>query len=432
MLIATLGISLVLFLAFLGTPLGLSMLLVGIGGFAWIRGIDAALFMGSQTVIDASANYGLSVLPMFILMGVFIHRSNIADELYEFANRVAGNVKGSLAQATVGSCAMFGVLTGSSIATAATMSKVAIPPMRKLGYSDTLSTGCVASAGVLGMLIPPSVPLIIFGLISDQDILSLFIAAIGPGLLVALLFSITIWVIATVRPELCPNPQSSAERRRRSTSSAKTLIPFFFLFLLVVGGMYSGVFTITEAAGIGAFGAFLIALLRRKLCPTSFLACLVDAAKTTGKLFVVVFGAMVFGTFINMTGMARELVQVIESLNLGLFGLLLVLMLMYFVLGAVLETIGVMILTVPILLPVMTLYGVDLVWFGIFVVMMIEIGMLTPPIGINVFTVSSVFPDIPLKKIFLGTAPFLVANLVAVLAIVLFPEIAMLPLAWLG
>jgi tripartite ATP-independent transporter DctM subunit len=430
MITAFLGLVLVLFLSFIGVPLGLAMLLAGIAGFAWLRGVDASLFMAGQTIFDSSANYGLSVLPMFILMGVFIHRSDIADELYSFANSIFGSLKGSLAQATVGSCAMFGMLTGSSIATAATMSKIAVPPMRRLGYSDALSTGCVASAGVLGMLIPPSVPLIIFGMISDQDILLLFKGAIGPGILVALLFALTIWLLTIFSPHLFP--QEKHKNQQRDTRSLKTLLPFITLFLVTMGGMYGGVFTVTEAAGIGAFGAFVIALLRRKLTVKTFVDSMLDAAATTSKLFVVIMGAVVFGNFINMSGITKDFATLIESFDLGYFGLFFTLMLVYLVLGAVMETIGVMILTVPVLLPIMSIYGVDLLWFGVFVVMMVEIGMLSPPIGINVFTVSSMFTDIPLKKVFRGTLPFMFANILAVVAIVVFPDIVMAPIKWLS
>ncbi len=430
MMTALAGLGLVLFLSFIGVPLGLSMLIAGIAGFAWLRGIDASMFMAGQTIFDASANYGLSVLPMFILMGVFIHRSDIADEIYSFANSILGSLKGSLAQATVGSCAMFGMLTGSSIATAATMSKIAIPPMRRLGYSDTLSTGCVASAGVLGMLIPPSVPLIIFGMISDQDILMLFKGAIGPGILVAVLFALTIWMLTIFCPQFFP--QAKSKREPRDTQSLKTLLPFISLFVVTMGGMYGGVFTVTEAAGIGAFGAFVIALIRKKLTFKVFLDSMLDASITTSKLFVVITGAVVFGNFINMSGVTKDFVTLIEGSGLGYFGLFLALIVIYLILGAVMETIGVMILTVPVLLPIMNVYGVDLLWFGIFVVMMVEIGMLSPPIGINVFTVSSMFSDIPLKKIFKGTMPFMVANIIAVIIIIIFPEIVTAPIKWLS
>jgi len=430
MLIALYGMLAVLFMSFIGIPLGLSMLIAGFVGFASIRGFDASIFMTGQTLYDSSANYGLSVLPMFILMGVFIHRSEIADELYSLANRLLGNFRGSLAQATVGSCAMFGMLTGSSIATAATMSKIAIPPMRRLGYSDTLSSGCVASAGVLGMLIPPSVPLIIYGMVSDQDILLLFKAAIGPGLLVASLFSITIILLSVLKPSYFPS--KDVKNDVADSGSFRVLFPFMLLFTVTMGGMYGGVFTVTEAAGIGAFGAFLIATFKRKLTFNTFIESMIDAAKTTSKLFMVIIGAVVFGNFMNMTGVAKELVGYIDGFGFGFYGLFFALIIMYLFLGAVMETIGVMILTVPVLIPIMLSYNVDLIWFGVFVVMMVEIGMLSPPVGINVFTVSTAFRDIPLKNIFIGTMPFMIANLFAIILMLFFPEIVTLPVKWLS
>lgn len=430
MITALLGIFAILGLAFLGVPLGFAMLLVGAAGFAILRGVDPALSMIAQQVVDNSANYGWSVLPMFILMGVFVHRAEMSDELYDAAYAWLGHLRGGLAHATVASCAMFAAISGSSIATAATMSKVAIPSMRRLGYADSLAAGSVASAGVLGVLIPPSVPLIIYGILTEQDIRALFIATVGPGILTTLLFIGAVWLTTLIWPHLGARGESHTWRQK--FAALKNVWSVLLLFTLVMGGLYGGVFTATESAGIGAAGAFLIALARRKLGRSAFLDCLVESAKTTAMIFVIAFGAMVFANFVALSGMVGALIGWIERMQLPAAGVIVAIVAIYLVLGCLMESLGLMILTVPVFAGVMQSLGVNLVWFGVFVVMMIEIGMLTPPVGMNVFTVKTMNPEIPLKTIFLGVTPFVIANLLAVAIMVAWPQIATAPLAWLN
>jgi len=429
MTMALIGFAVLFLLAFAGVPLAFAMLLVGVAGFAWIRGLDPALSMLAQQVVDGSANYGMSVLPMFILMGLFVHRADLAEELYDAANACVGHLRGGLAHATVASCAVFSAISGSSIATAATMSKVAIPPMRRLGYSDALSTGSVAAAGVLGVLIPPSVPLVIYGLMTDTDIRKLFIATVIPGLLLAALFIVSVAVTIAVRPKWgAPGPRADwAERMKRLRGVWAVLL----LFAAVMGGLYGGVFTATESAGMGATGALLIALARRKMNLAVFVECVAGAAKTTAMIFVIMFGALTFANFVTLSGMTATLVEYIASMNMGAVGVLLVMALIYLVLGCLMESLSLMILTVPVFLPVAASVGVNPIFFGIFVVMMIEIGMLTPPVGMNVFTVKSMNPTIPISVIFQGTIPFVLANFAAVAALIAFPQMALAPLRWL-
>lgn len=429
MTLALIGFGLLFLLAFAGVPLAFAMLIVGVGGFAWIRGLDPALSMLAQQVMDGSANYGMSVLPMFILMGLFVHRADLAEDLYDAANAWVGHLRGGLAHATVVSCAIFAAISGSSIATAATMSKVAIPPMRRLGYSDALSTGSVASAGVLGVLIPPSVPLVIYGLMTDTDIRKLFIATVIPGLLLMLFFIISVAVTIALRPQWgAPGPRAAwAERMKRLRGVWAVLL----LFVSVMGGLYGGVFTATESAGIGAMGALLIALARRKMSFSAFIEDLVGAGKTTAMIFVIMFGALTFANFITLSGMTGVLVDYINSLNVGAVGVLIAVAIIYLVLGCLMESLSLMILTVPVFLPVAVAAGINPIFFGIFVVMMIEIGMLTPPVGMNVFTVKSMNPSIPISTIFKGTIPFLTANFAAVAALIAFPQLALAPLRWL-
>jgi C4-dicarboxylate transporter DctM subunit len=425
---ALIGFAVVFLLAFGGVPLAWSMLLVGIGGFAVLRGIDPALSMLGQIVIDSSANYGMSVLPMFILMGLFVHKADISNELYDAANAWLGHLKGGLAHATVASCALFAAISGSSIATVATMSKVAIPPMRRLGYDDRLSSGSVASAGVLGVLIPPSVPLVIYGLLTETDIRKLFIATIVPGLLLTLLFIGAVWVTVTLNPKLGPpGPKLPLRERLRALRGVWSVI---VLFVGVMGGLYGGVFTATESAGIGAFGAFVIALARRRMSWRALIDCLVETGKTTAMIFAIIFGALAFAQFVTLSGMTGQLVAWIQAQGFGALGVVLSMVAIYLMLGALMEAMGLMLLTVPIFTAVAVEVGINPIWFGIFVTMMIEVGMLTPPVGMNVFTLKTMVPSIPLPTIFRGVMPFLVANLLAVAALIAWPQLALAPLRW--
>lgn len=428
MTLAIWGFIGVLGLAFVGVPLAWAMLIGGIVGFGALRGLDPTLSMLAQVVIDSSANYGMSVLPMFILMGIFVHKADVSEDLYDAANAWLGHLRGGLAHATVASCALFAAISGSSIATAATMSKVAIPPMRRLGYSDMLASGSVASAGVLGVLIPPSVPLVIYGILTETDIRKLFIATIVPGILLTLLFIAAVWITVAVNPKLGP----PGERRTMAQRFAalKGVWSVLILFAGVMGGLYGGIFTATESAAMGAAGAFFIALARRRMTWNKLLDSLVETAKTTAMIFSIVFGALAFANFITLTGMTGQLVQWIQSMNLTAVGVLLAMMLIYAVLGCIMEAMGLLILTVPVFSAVAVQMGVDLIWFGIFVTVMIEVGMLTPPVGMNVFTVKTMHPDIPLSTIFKGVMPFLIANIILVLLLIAFPQMALYPLRW--
>ena len=428
MITALWGFAGVLLLAFLGVPLGFAMLLAGTIGFGILRGADPALSMLAQIVVDSSANYGMSVLPMFILMGVFVHKADVSEDLYDAANAWMGHLRGGLAHATVASCVLFAAISGSSIATAATMSKVAIPPMRRLGYSDTLASGSVASAGVLGVLIPPSVPLVIYGILTETDIRKLFIATIVPGILLALLFVAAIWITVALKPALGPPGERRSFAQR--FTSLKGVWAVLILFAGVMGGLYGGVFTATESAGMGATGALVIALARRRMTWVRLLDSLVETGKTTAMIFTIVFGALAFANFITLSGMTGQLVEWIVAQKMGVIGVLAAMMVIYVVLGCVMEAMGLLILTVPVFAALAQQMGINLIWFGIFVTMMIEIGMLTPPVGMNVFTVKAMYPDIPLSTIFKGVAPFLVANLVAVGLLIAFPQMALYPLRW--
>jgi tripartite ATP-independent transporter DctM subunit len=362
-------------------------------------------------------------------MGLVIFKADISEELYESANAWLGHLKGGLAHATVLACGLFGAISGSSIAASATMSKVAIPPMRRLGYHDAISTGSVASGGVLAAVIPPSVPLIVYGLLTETDIKRLFIGTIVPGIILVLLFMTAIVITIGIWPKLGPQGQALPLRERlRKTRKLWSVIA---LLALVMGGMYGGFFTVTESASIGAMGALAIGIARRRLGIKDIIDCMMEATKITTMIFAILFGALTFANFINLSGMAFELVMFIEDMNLSRVGVLIAIALIYLVMGCVMESMGLLILTAPIFLAVVQNFGVDPVWFGIFVVMMIEIGMLTPPVGMNVFTVKAINPDIPVTTIFAGTIPFLAACTVIVGLIIAWPDLVMAPTTWI-
>jgi C4-dicarboxylate transporter, DctM subunit len=425
---AILGFTVVFIMAFAGVPLAFSMMLAGVGGVAAIRGFDPALVMLGQVVVDGSANYGMSVLPMFILMGMFVHKADISGELYDAAYAWLGHLKGGLAQATVIACGLFAAISGSSIATAATMTKVAMPPMRRLKYHDSLSTGVVASGGVLGVLIPPSVPLVIFGLLTETDIRKLFIATIVPGILLIILFMLAVWISVLVKPEWGPRGERLPLNQR--FKALKGIWSTLLLFAFVMGGLYGGVFTATESAAMGAAGALIIAVARRKLSMEAFLSCLKESATTTAMIFAIVFGALIFSNFITLTGLTNELVTWLRGSGFSVTGVLLAMVLIYLVLGALMEAMGLLLLTAPIFTAIVLELGVDPVWFGVFVVVMIEVGMLTPPVGMNVFTVKSLLPEVRLSTIFKGVMPFVVANLILVALILAWPQLVTAPLRW--
>jgi tripartite ATP-independent transporter DctM subunit len=348
--------------------------------------------------------------------------------LYDAANAWLGHFKGGLAHATVVSCALFAAISGSSIATAATMSRVAIPPMRRLGYHDRLSTGSVASAGVLGVLIPPSVPLVLFGLLTETDIRKLFIATIIPGLLLTLFFIIAVWVTVSLNPALGPRgPKFTLKQKFIALKGVWSVIA---LFVFVMGGLYSGVFTATESAGIGAMGAFAFAVARRKMNLRVLVSCLVETGKTTAMIFTIIFGALAFANFITLTGMTVQLVDWIQQQGFSVYGVLISMCIIYLVLGCLMEAMGLMLLTVPMFTAVAVGMGVNPIWFGIFVTVMIEVGMLTPPVGMNVFTVKTLTPDVSLATIFRGVMPFLLANLALVGCLIAWPALALMPLRW--
>ena len=422
--ISLIALGVLLLLAFLGLPLGFGMILVGVAGFAIIRNLNGALAMSTQQIVDLSMNFEFTVLPLFILMGAFVHRANLSQELYDAANSWLGHRRGGLAMATVVACGGFATISGSSLATAATMTKVAMPPMRRYGYDDRLATGTIAAGGTLGILIPPSVPMVIYGILTETDIGKLFIAGIIPGILMILLYSASITAVTLYRPEWGPKaPRIPIRERWPYLVNVWGVIA---LFVLVIGGIYGGIFTPTEAASIGAFGGMLFVLLRRRLNWSTLIESLVEAGRTTGIIFTVGFGALIFSNFVTVAGLPRDLVQLINAAQLSPTGVILLICFIYLILGCLLDSLAMILLTVPVFFPIIKSLGLDPVWFGIIVIIVVEIGLITPPIGLNVFVVQSMIENITLGQVFAGITPFFFASLIGLLLIVYFPIIALL------
>jgi tripartite ATP-independent transporter DctM subunit len=416
-------------------PIAFAMGLVGFVGFGLMTSFSGSLAMASIITYDTGLNYGLSVVPLFILMGNFVSRAGLSDELYTAANAFLGHRRGGLAMATVVACGGFSAVCGSSLATAATMSKVAMPSMRKYGYDEGLAAGSIAAGGTLGILIPPSVILIIFGIMTESDIGLLFIAGILPGLLGVLLYLVAVVVTVTLKPEKGPRGERfSWPQRLQALWGVSGVLA---LFSLVIGGIYGGIFTPTEAAGIGASGAFFIALFRRRLNWESLLATLVESARTTAMIFVILIGAEIFSNYINIAGLPELLSAWVVSFDLDAIAVIMLIMLVYVILGAVLESLSMIMLTVPVFYPLVV--GLDLggysdalmdpemalIWFGIVVVVVTEISLITPPVGLNVFVLKSMLDDVKLSTIFRGVTPFWMVDIVRLLTLILLPGLVL-------
>lgn len=426
------GFAALMVLILARVPLGVAMGVVGVVGFALMqqigfgnpRGWSAALNMVSSTAFDTGLAYGLSVVPLFLLMGNLITESGMSKQLYRAANAFLGHFKGGLALATVVSCGAFSAVCGSSMATAATMSKVAMPSMREYKYSDSLATGAIAAGGTLGILIPPSVILVVYGLMTETDIGKLFIAGLIPGLIGILLYMAAVMVTVRLNPGSGPAGVRSGWKER--LSALKGVWGINLIFIVVMGGIYAGIFTPTEAAGIGASGAFLIALFSGKLSFSMMYSSLSNAVRTTAMLFFLVIGALVFSNFINLTGLPMMLRDWVMGQGFSLIGVILVLIVIYMLLGCVLESMSMILLTVPVFYPMVQAMGMDLIWFGILVVVVTEISLITPPVGMNVFVLRGVVPDVKLSTIFRGVTPFVVADVVRLGLIIGIPALSLL------
>ena len=413
---ALLGFAAVFALALLRVPLAFAMGGVGVVGLGLLRGWEPALASAAQVIYETGFAYTLSVVPLFILMGNFVARAGLAHELFRAAYVFVGHVRGGLAHATILACAGFGAICGSSIATAATMAKVAYPSMKKLGYADYLSTGVIAAGGTLGIMIPPSTIMVIYGIVTETNIGKLFAAGVIPGLLCAALLMVAVAWITARDPEAGPAGERSTAVER--WQALRGIWGVALLVVVVLGGIYGGVFTATEGAGIGAAGSFGFALWRRALTWRVLWQVLVESARTTAMLFTILIAAMMFANFINFTSMPGDLKEWITHLGLSRLAVVGAMMLVYVLLGTVMEELSMVLLTIPVFFPIVTQLGFDPVWFGVLIVMVVQIGLISPPVGMNLFVLNALLKDVPLRQIFRGVWLF-VAALVVALAILL-------------
>jgi len=415
--------AILLGLAFARIPIAFAMLIVGVGGFALTRGMHAAFNQLAQTTFAAGIDYELSVVPLFVLMGNFVSRAGMSQELFRAAYTFIGHWRGGLAMSTVVACAGFGSICGSSIATAATMSKVAYPPMRRLGYSDKLSAASICAGGTLGILIPPSTIMVIYGIITETNIGRLFAAGVFPGILAAALLCLAVRWVVWRDPGAGPAGDRSSWAER--LEALKGIWGVVVLFAVSIGGIYAGIFTATEGAGIGAFGAFIFALARRALTWRVLREVLIDSARTTSMLFMILIGALVFANYINFTSLPFDLTSFVEQFRVHPIMVVVAICAIYVVLGTAMEELSMVLLTVPIFFPLVIQLGFDPVWFGILIVVIVEIGLISPPVGMNLFVLSSLLPEVPTPTLFRGVIPFVVADVVRLGILIAFPAISL-------
>lgn len=420
---ALIGFAAFLLLAAFRVPLAFAMTIVGFLGFAYKVNFSAAAAMIGQITYETGLSYTLSVIPLFILMGNFIVRANLAAELYHAAYSFLGHRRGGLAMATIVACGIFGAICGSAIATTATFTKVAFEPMRRFGYRNYLSAGAIASGGTLGILVPPSIMFIIYGIMTETSIGHLFVAGILPGAIATFALCLAVWVVVFRDPEAGPPGERQSWQHR--LTSLGPVWPILLLFVSVIGGIYGGVFTTTEGAGIGATGAFLIAFARKRISARVLYEVLVESVRITSMLFMVLIGAFIFSNFINFTSMPADLTAYINRFVDHPVLVVLGICIVYILLGTAMEELSMVALTVPLFFPVVKSIGYDPIWFGVVVVMVCQVGLTTPPVGMNVFVVKNLVPELSLQEAFRGTWPFNFALVAVLLLVIFFPEIAL-------
>ncbi|MFX0199125.1 MAG: TRAP transporter large permease [Candidatus Hodarchaeota archaeon] len=424
--VGSIGIGVLIVLMLARIPIGFAMALVGLFGLTYLESIKYALAVFGTVPYHEVAQYAISVVPLFVLMGTVVSNAGLSRDLYDAAHMWLGQLPGGLAIATIGGCAGFASICGSSMATAVTMGKVALPEMRKHGYDTALATGAVASGGTLGILIPPSLGFIIYGILTEQSVGDLFIAGILPGVLLTTLFMIYILVIASRNPQLAPAGQKTSFRDK--IASLKLTWPIPTLFLLVMGGIYMGVFTPTEAGGIGAFGAIVITGCTRRLSGQMLGRSAVETAQTTAMIMVIIIGTFIFMHFLTISKLPFALAGFVSGLPLPALGVFGVVVFIYLILGMLLDIMAAMVLTLPIVYPVMVAIGFDPIWLGVVIVILMEAGLITPPVGMNIFVLGGL-TDTSLGTIFRGVLPFVVAMLVCIVILTIFPQIPLLLLS---
>ena len=422
-LIGVVGIVALFFCLIARLPVGMALLVVGFGGIWVIDGQRAAVATMSSETYTSVTGYGLSIIPLFILMGNMAGAAGYSKRLYEAAYAWIGWLRGGLASATVLGCAAFAAVSGSSVATAVTIGKVALPQMKRFGYGDGLATGAVAAGGTLGILIPPSTGFVLYAILTEESIGKLFIAGILPGILLAFLFIVVIFVITTIKPtQGPPGPVTTTQEKIRATFLS---LPLVLVILVSIGGIYMGVFTPVEAAGVGAMLVTVIAFASRAISFRQLPDILIETVSTTAMLYLIIIGAHVFGPFLALTHLPETLALGLKEMGLGTYSTLLMILVGYIVLGMFFDGLAMLVVTMPVVYPIVTGLGFDPIWFGVIVVVVIEMGLITPPVGINVFVVKGVAKDVPMATIFRGVLPFWCAMAVCLALLILFPQIAL-------
>jgi C4-dicarboxylate transporter DctM subunit len=420
--VAVLGFVVLFVLMLLRVPVGMAMGLVGVCGFTYLVGWGPAFKNVGHTTMRTVTDYNFAVIPLFLLMGSFASTSGMSRELFRGANAFLGHLRGGLGIATIAACGGFAAICGSSVATAATFSRVAYPEMRRHHYPQSFATGVIAAGGTLGIMIPPSTVFAVYGLITEQDIGKLFIAGIIPGLVAVSMYMLTISLIGWVRPGFLPKGERSSWSER--LAAVRDVWAVLLLFGFIIGGLYGGLFTATEAAGAGAGGAFIIGVVRRRLAGADILQSLLETTRTTAAVFTVLIGALLFGYFLTVTQTPQKVTEFLTGLGVGRYGVLALIMVMYLVLGCLMDALAMIILTVPIIFPVITQLGFDPIWFGVIIVMTVELGLIHPPVGMNIFVIKSVIEDVKISTIFYGVLPFIVTDLLRLVILIAFPVLA--------
>ncbi len=422
--IAALGFASLFILLFIRMPVGVSMMLVGTFGI-WMIRPQAAIPKLAGEIYNEASNYPLTIIPLFVLMGNLAGVSGMSRDLYDAAHAWLGHFKGGLASATVVGCAGFSALSGSSLAAALTMGRVSLPEMQRYNYDNGLATGAIAAGGTLGILIPPSAGFVIYAILTEESIGRLFMAGVLPGLMLTLFFIIAIWIVVFRSPEKAP---ANAEIRPLSERWAAMRRASWItgIIVLTIGGIYSGVFSAVEAAGIGAFLAVIVTAIRRELTAKNIIEVTSSTLKSSGTVFMILFGAFVFKTFIGFTGITFALSQWVEGLGLTGTQVVIAFLILFIFLGMFMDGFAILVLTVPLVQPIIEPLGVDMIWFGVLMVIALEMGLISPPVGVNVFVVKGIAEGVPLNTIFRGIWPFWFAMLAAMILVLMIPSIALL------
>lgn len=422
-IVGVIGTILVFFLLFLGMPIAFALMLVGFAGIAYLTSLEAALPVAARTVYEVSAFYPYTVIPLFIVMGGFAGSSGMTRELYGTFDKWFRKLPGGLAIATIGACAGFAAVSGSSVATAATMGTIALPEMKRFNYHPRLSTGSIAAGGTLGFLIPPSIGFIVYGMMTEQSIGKLLVAGMIPGLTLAAAYIAIIVVRVKLNPSLAPASPEPVSWREKFTALTGIWEPLA-IFLVVMGGIYLGFFTPTEAGAIGATVLFLVALIKRKLTGQNLVQALQEAIRISVMVLFLVAGANVFSYFLALSMIPMEVAAWVAGLQVSPYLIHAIIVIIYLFLGCFLDAISMMVLTLPVIFPIILALGFDPIWFGVIAVLMMEAGLITPPMGLNIFTVAGVAKDVPVEEIFRGTLPFLLSIFAIVILITIFPKLA--------